>query len=94
MSNTILITSDTGAVNRELVKALKAASANVIAMSSTGMAVEDVKTCNRNAGEMKGFSALYKTVTRRSWSDRLGPINAPSGEWCEAGLIQINCPAA
>ncbi len=44
MSNTILVTGATGTVGSELVKALKAAGANVIAMSSTGKAVEGVET--------------------------------------------------
>ncbi|MEJ0003657.1 MAG: SDR family oxidoreductase [Pararobbsia sp.] len=44
MSNTILVTGATGTVGRELVKALKAAGAHVIAMSSTGKSVEGVET--------------------------------------------------
>lgn len=44
MSNTILVTGATGTVGRELVNALKAAGANLVAMSSTGKAVEGIET--------------------------------------------------
>lgn len=66
MSNTILVTGATGTVGRELVKALTLAGANVIAMSSTGKAVEGVETRVADladptslAGALRGIDRLF-----------------------------------
>jgi uncharacterized protein YbjT (DUF2867 family) len=66
MSNTILVTGATGTVGRELVKALKAAGANVIAMSSTGKAVEGVETRSADLADpaslahaLRGIDTLF-----------------------------------
>ncbi len=62
MSNTILVTGATGTVGRELVKALKTAGANVIAMSSSGKAVEGVETRDANLADPASLARALRGI--------------------------------
>ncbi|SKC64827.1 Uncharacterized conserved protein YbjT, contains NAD(P)-binding and DUF2867 domains [Burkholderia sp. YR290] len=62
MSNTILVTGATGTVGRELVKALKAAGANVIAMSSTGKAIEGVETRHADLADPASLAPALRGI--------------------------------
>ncbi|MBV8273441.1 MAG: SDR family oxidoreductase [Cupriavidus sp.] len=62
MSNTILVMGATGTVGRELATQLKGAGANVIAMSSTGKAVEGVETRHGDLADPKSLASALRGV--------------------------------